>query len=100
MPFTDAQNTIIADYANAEGLNGGDGPALDWNPVVPHDVNAQVGFPARYLRATGAGNIAVLTPKGGTTPRVMAFAANETRRGLFLRVMATATTATGIEAGT
>lgn len=100
MPFTDTQNTIIADLANAEGLYGGDGPALDWNPVVAHDVNAQVGFPCRFLRATGAGNIAVLTPKGGVTARVMAFAAGETRRGIFLRVMATSTTATGIEAGT
>lgn len=93
------QDTVVADLKDKSVLQA-DMAYTDWNVVTPHDVNAQTGFPCRALRATGAGNIAVLTPGGGSTPRIMAFAAGETRRGMFLRVRATSTTATGIEAGT
>jgi hypothetical protein len=93
-----ATDTMLADLANADVLNT-NFPAVDWNPVTPHASNAQPGFPCRALRATVAGNIAVYTPRSPAVARVMAFAAGETRQGIFLRVLASGTTATGIEAG-
>lgn len=96
---TDVEQTYINDIANNAGING-DAVPSDWQPVTAHDSNAQPGLPCRALRANVAGVIAVYTPKSPAAARLMNFAAGETRYGFFLRVLATGTTATGIEAGT
>lgn len=93
------RDTAVKDLANSNVIGSHVDP-IDWNPVTPHAVNDQPGFPCRALRATVAGNIAVYTAASPTVARVMAFLAGETRRGVFLRVLAVSTTATGIEAGT
>lgn len=98
MTTTATQDTVIADLANVESMTF-TGPPLDWQAVTPHATDTQPGFPCRQLRATVAGNIAVYTPKSPAVARVMAFLAGETRQGVFLRVLASGTTATGIEAG-
>lgn len=94
-----ATDTALSDIANSDALNG-TGVPVDWQPVTKDDVAAQPGLPCRALRATTAGNIAVYTAKSPAVARVMAFAAGETRYGIFTRVLNTGTTATGIEAGT
>ena len=48
------------------------------------------------LRATGAGNIAIITRAGNSV--VMAFAAGETREVYTSKILKTGTTATGVEA--
>lgn len=105
-------NTTLKDMINGNSLQSG-GPAVDWLPVTPvdptvpaapNDVPFQIGIPCRALRANVAGVIRVSTAVSSQLPtpvtRDMNFLAGETRYGIFTRVWATGTTATGIEAGT
>ena len=62
--------------------------------VSPSD-STDLPTAVRALRATTAGTIKV-TMRDGSTP-TLAFAAAETRRGRFVRVWSTGTSATGIE---
>lgn len=72
-------------------------PALDVLPVTPSD-NPANNFPApcRAIRATAAGNVALVTLAGDV--RVCAFQAGETRAIRAIRINSTNTTATGLEA--
>lgn len=71
----------------------------DWVPVTAGDPHP----PLRALRAAGAGNVTVVTPgsqaEDPPTYRTLAFAAGETRVGMFIEVTDDATTATGLEGG-
>lgn len=86
---------------SAATLYAGVGPQslvvpADWLSVTAGGTNAvSPNGVYRALRATVAGTITVDT--AGGTGRVMAFAAGETRYGVFLNV--SAATATGIEGG-
>ena len=68
--------------------------AWDVIPITPSDT-VDLPLPIRAIRATGAGNIAIVTPSGNV--RTCAFAALETRQIRATRINSTNTTATGIE---
>lgn len=68
---------------------------VDVISVTPND-SADLAFVARALRTTTAGNVVIKTLAG--QQRTLAFEAGETRAVAALRVYATSTTATGIEA--
>ena len=63
--------------------------------VTPSD-SVNLAYPARAIRATGAGNVAVVCYDA--TVVVCAFAAGETRHIYATRINSTSTTATGLEA--
>lgn len=67
---------------------------MDAFPITPND-SAELTTYVRALRATGAGNIKIVSGNG--TERTLAFAAGETRYIAARKVFATGTTATGIE---
>ncbi len=64
----------------------------DWCPITP---GTALPYQIRAIRATGAGNVSVVTATGQT--RVMAFAAGETRLIAATAVNSSGTTATGLE---
>ena len=75
-------------------------PAVDVIPITPSDSafildHAGNKVTTRAVRASGAGNIAGYTSRGGL--RTVAILAGETRAIQFYRIMSTNTTATGIE---
>lgn len=79
-------------YTDHKG--GLDSPAVGVFIVTPNDT-IDLTIATRFIRATGAGNINLTGVNGVTT--VCAFAAGETRRIRAIRILATSTTATGIE---
>jgi hypothetical protein len=74
--------------------NGSVACSPDPVPITPND-GANLATPVRALRATGAGNIKIVSLLGNT--RTCAFAAGETRCIGAIKVFSTDTTATGIE---
>lgn len=70
------------------------GSAWDVVPITPSNT-VELGFEVRALRATGAGNIVIVTPGGQT--RTLAFLAGETRVVRAVQIKSTGTTCTGIE---
>lgn len=70
------------------------GPAWDVVPITPSDT-VDLAAPIRSIRATGAGNVVVVTASGAV--RTCAFAAGETRQIRATRINSTSTTATGLE---
>lgn len=72
----------------------GSHPAWDVIPITPSDT-VDLPLPIRAIRATGAGNVAIVTASGNV--RVCAFAALETRLIRATRINSTSTTATGLE---
>ena len=83
----------MADHfaAHASGL---DSPASDVFPITPND-STDLAVATRAIRASGAGNVVLVTVAGNE--RTCAFAAGETRPIRATRVKATGTTATGLE---
>lgn len=75
----------------APGLSS---PAADVFPITPND-GADLSNTTRAIRAAGAGNVVLITLSG--QQRTCAFAAGETRPIRATRVLATGTTATGLE---
>lgn len=76
-------------------------PGIDCYVISPSD-SVDLPFEVRAIRATGAGNVVVETPRsreiGGTsTKRTLAFLAGETRIVRAVKVWSTSTTATGLE---
>lgn len=69
-------------------------PAEDVFPITPND-GADLSTATRAIRAAEAGNVVLITISGNQ--RSCAFAAGETRAIRATRVLATGTTATGIE---
>lgn len=75
-------------------------PGFDIVTITPSDV-ADLAVPVRALRANAAGTIKVSMPGNGVrVDRTLNFLAGETRVGVFLKVFATGTSATGIEGHT
>ena len=71
-----------------------DSPAEDVFPITPNDT-IDLALATRAIRASGAGNVVVITVAGNE--RTCAFTAGETRAIRATRVKATGTTATGLE---
>jgi hydroxymethylglutaryl-CoA reductase len=71
-----------------------DQPAHDVIVVTPSDT-VDLATAVRAIRATAAGTVAVITKYGNTV--TCAFLAGETRAIYATRIMATNTTATGLE---
>jgi hypothetical protein len=90
-----AQDDILASI-NAGFL----GASPDSFAIVPDDNNdlPAPGF-VRSIRANGAGDVVCVTPasRKANTTRTMKFLAGERRDVIVLRVLATGTTATGLE---
>lgn len=63
-------------------------------PITPSDT-VDLAVPVRAIRATGAGNVVAVMQNG--QQRTLAFAPGETRYLKVKRVLATSTTATGLE---
>jgi hypothetical protein len=78
------------------GLGDSTAPASDVLPVTPSD-SADLAKPSRAIRATAAGNIAMITVGSSGATRTVAFAAGETRYIRATRILDTGTTATGID---
>lgn len=68
--------------------------ATDVILITPSD-SANLPKPVRGIRATGAGNVRIITQSGNDV--VCAFAAGETRAIYATKVFSTNTTATGLE---
>lgn len=69
-------------------------PAQDVFAITPSDA-VDLAFATRAIRAAGAGNVVLITLAG--QQRTCAFAAGETRAIRATRVLASGTTATGLE---
>lgn len=72
------------------------GSGWDVIAITPSNT-AELSKEVRQLRATGAGNIAIVMPGSGGAVRICAFLAGETRNLRCIQVMSTNTTCTGIE---
>lgn len=78
----------------ASMIAGLDSPASDVFPITPND-SSDLSTPTRAIRANSGGNVVLVTIAGHQ--RTCTFAPGETRAIRATRVLATGTTATGLE---
>lgn len=83
---------------HANVMSGRADPSDDVVPITPSDT-FDLPYVSNAIRANGAGTVVVFTVRGGSgSPRTLNFGAGETRAVRATRVLATGTTATGLEA--